>query len=95
MRRSLQMVSMGELAATARRHGNINEQINAVIDSNKADHETLLLFREIKNELTRLEDKLTETVKQRDEMGETLNKLEDIAACHVCYEDYSNEQAGN
>ena len=94
MRRSMQLVSMGELTATARRHGNINDKINSIIESKQADGDTLLLFKEIKMELTRLEYKLNETVKQRDKMGENLDKLEEVSACHVCYEDYANEQAG-
>ena len=90
----MQIADAKDLKNMQFRKQSIKERIGSVVMNSTLQEPIMQLFEDIQQELSKLEDKLKETVKQKEKSEKELEQLEDIAVCHVCYETYGKAQPG-
>ena len=90
----MQIAAVKDLKNAEFRQQSIKDRIGSVVMNSTLQEPIMQLFEDIQQELSRLEEKLKETIEQKEKSEKELEDLEDIAVCHVCYETYAKTQPG-
>ena len=90
----MQIAAVKDLKNAEFRKQSIKDRIGSVVLNSTLQEPIMQLFEDIQQELSKLEEKLKETIEQKEKSEKELEDLEDIAVCHVCYETYAKTQPG-